>query len=107
MIAEQDDTKAAALFSEGHYMQVEVAAMTKATDTPDLARQFLAFLLTDAVQEVIPTTNWMYPAALPASGLPPVYDTLPRPQKSLLLPPEEARSLRGPAIDEWLSAFSR
>ena len=107
MIAEKDDTKAAALFSEGHYMQVEVAAMTKATDTPDLARQFLAFLLTDPVQEVIPTTNWMYPAALPASGLPAAYDTLPRPEKSLLLPPEEARSLRGPAIDEWLAAFSR
>ena len=71
MIAEQDDTKAAALFTEGHYMQVEVAAMTTATDTPDLAREFLAFLLTDPVQEVIPTTNWMYPAALPAAGLPP------------------------------------
>lgn len=107
VIAEQDDTKAAALFSEGQYMQVEVAAMTAATDVPDLAREFLAFLLSDAVQEVIPTTNWMYPAALPASGLPPAYDALPRPEKSLLLPPEEARSLRGPAIDEWLAAFSR
>ena len=107
MIAEQDDTKAAALFTEGPYMQVEVAAMTTATDTPDLAREFLAFLLTDPVQEVIPTTNWMYPAALPAAGLPPAYDTLPRPEKSLLLSSGEARSLRGPAIDEWLAAFSR
>ena len=33
LIAEDDDTKAAAIFEEGHYMQVEVAAMTAATRT--------------------------------------------------------------------------
>ena len=42
LIAEDDDSKAAAMFDEGHYMQVEVAAMTAASDQPDLARDFLA-----------------------------------------------------------------
>ena len=29
LIAENDDTKAAAMFDEGHYMQVEVAAIDR------------------------------------------------------------------------------
>ena len=55
LIAESDDTKAAALFDEGHYLQVEVAGKLAATDQPELADQFLAFMLTDAFQSVIPT----------------------------------------------------
>ena len=38
LIAEDDDSKAAAMFEEGHYMQVEVAAITAASDQPELAR---------------------------------------------------------------------
>ena len=49
LIAESDDTKAAALFDEGHYLQIEVAGKLAATDQPALADQFLAFMLTDAV----------------------------------------------------------
>jgi thiamine transport system substrate-binding protein len=107
LIAENDDSKAAAMFEEGHYMQVEVAAMTAASDQPDLARDFLAFMLSDGFQSVIPTTNWMYPAKTPAGGLPAGYDTLAVPAKPLLFPPEEARALRDPALAEWLDALSR
>ena len=48
--------------------------MTAASDQPELARDFLRFMLTDGFQAVIPTTNWMYPAHLPAGGLPEGYD---------------------------------
>lgn len=106
-IAEEDDTKHAALFDEGHYLQIEVAAMLETSDRPDLARDFLAFMLTDGFQDVIPTTNWMYPARLPDSGLPPAFATLPVPEKPLLLAPEEARDMRDAALDEWLAALSR
>ena len=91
LIAEDDDSKAAAIFEEGHYMQVEVAAMTATSDQPELAREFLAFMLTDGFQGVIPTTNWMYPAHTPAAGLPEGYATLAVPEKPLLFSPEEAR----------------
>ena len=37
LIAENDDGKAAAIFEEGHYLQIEVAAMTAASDQPELA----------------------------------------------------------------------
>ncbi|MEQ9257478.1 MAG: thiamine ABC transporter substrate binding subunit [Roseovarius sp.] len=107
LIAEEDDSKAAALFEEGHYMQVEVAAKLASTDQPDLADAFLQFMVTDAFQSVIPTTNWMYPAVTPEGGLPEGFDTLVTPEKSLLFNPEDAAALRDEAIAEWRAALSR
>jgi thiamine transport system substrate-binding protein len=106
-IAEEDDSKAAAIFDEGHYLQIEVAGITATASEPELARTFLDFMLTDAFQSIIPTTNWMYPAAMPEAGLPEGFDALPRPETSLLLDPEAARDARGPALDEWLAALTR
>lgn len=107
LIAEGDDNKAAAAFAEGHYLQIEVAAKVANTDTNDLADRFLAFVASDAFQSVIPGTNWMYPAVTPAAGLPKGFETLIRPEKSLLLPPAEAASLRDAALAEWQTALSR
>ena len=107
LIAETDATKAAAAFTEGHYLQIEVAGKLAATDVPALADQFLAFVGSEAFQSAIPTTNWMYPARTPAAGLPPGYDTLIRPARSLLFPAAQAESLRLPAIERWRAALSR
>jgi thiamine transport system substrate-binding protein len=107
LIAEEDSSKAAAAFDEGHYMQVEVAGKLAATDQPELADQFLAFMVSDAFQSIIPTTNWMYPAVTPAAGLPEGFETLVTPEKSLLLPAADAAAVRDAALDEWLNALSR
>ena len=69
LIAEEDDGYAAALFEEGHGMQIEVMARLETADDPDLASDFLAFMLTDEAQGKLPTTNWMYPAVTPEGGL--------------------------------------
>lgn len=106
LIAEQDDSKAAALFDEGHYMQVEVAGKLAATDQPDLADKFLAFIGTDAFQSTIATTNWMYPAVTPKDGLPDGFDRF-RPAKSLLLSADEAASVRDAALAEWQAALAK
>jgi thiamine transport system substrate-binding protein len=106
LIAESDDTKAAALFDEGHYLQVEVAGKLAATDQPELADRFLAFMGSEAFQSVIPTTNWMYPAVTPAAGLPEGFDQF-RPEKSLLLSPEEAEAARDGALAEWRAALAK
>ncbi|THH34767.1 thiamine ABC transporter substrate binding subunit [Aliishimia ponticola] len=106
LIAEEDPSKAAAAFEEGHYLQVEVAAKLAASDQSDLADQFLAFMVTDAFQSVIPTTNWMYPAVTPEGGLPEGFDTLVQPGKALLLSAEDAANLRDEALTEWLGALS-
>ncbi len=107
LIAEEDASKVAWAFDEGHYMQVEVAGKVASTDQPDLADQFLAFMVTDAFQSVIPTTNWMYPAVVPAEGLPAGFETLVTPATSLLLSAEDAASLRDAALDEWRNALSQ
>jgi thiamine transport system substrate-binding protein len=104
---EDDDTKAAAIFAEGHYLQVEVAGITAGAAEPELAREFLAFLLGEAVQAAMPTTNWMYPAVMPEAGLPDAFEALAVPERALLLPPEEARALRDEALEEWLAALTR
>jgi thiamine transport system substrate-binding protein len=106
LIAESDDTKAAAIFDEGHYLQVEVAGKLAATDQPELADRFLAFIGSEAFQSVIPTTNWMYPAETLAAGLPDGFDRF-RPAKSLLMTPGEAEAARDPALAEWLSALAK
>ncbi|OYW61478.1 MAG: thiamine ABC transporter substrate-binding protein [Rhodobacterales bacterium 12-65-15] len=106
LIAEGDDTKAAALFDEGHYLQIEVAGKLASSDQPELADRFLAFLLSDAVQSVIPETNWMYPAELPSAGLPRGFDQF-RPASSLYLSPDAAASVRDAALAEWQAALTR
>lgn len=107
LIAETDDTKAAAVFDEGHYLQVEVAGILASSDQPDLARAFLAYLAGDAAQTVIPTTNWMYPANLPAAGLPAGFETLIQPAQSLLMSSDDAGAARDAAVAEWQAALAR
>lgn len=107
LIAEQDDSKTAAVFGEGNYLQVEVMGKLAASDQPALADQFLAFMLSDKAQEVLPTTNWMYPARVPAAGLPKGFETLAQPVKSLLLTADEAEAARAGALDEWRAALAR
>jgi len=107
LIAEEDPSKSAAAFDEGHYMQIEIAGITAASDQPDLARAFMTFMLSPEFQSVIPTTNWMYPAALPASALPDGFETLIAPEKVLHFSGDEAAALRDAAIDRWQTALSR
>ena len=107
LIAESDDSKAAAAFGEGHYMQVEVAGKLAASDQPALADAFLAYLVSDAAQNVIPTTNWMYPANPLTAGLPKGFETLIQPEKSLLMAQDEAGALRDAAVAEWQAALAK
>lgn len=105
--AEKDDTKAAAPFSEGHYLQIEVAARTRTTTQGALADRFLEALTSAEVQALIPRTNWMYPAVMPVGGLPPEFEGLVTTGKPLLLPAAEAETLRDGAIEEWRAALSQ
>lgn len=107
IIAENDHSKAAAAFEEGHYLQVEVGGVLASSRNPDLARAFMAFVPGEAFQAAIPETNWMYPARTPAAGLPAGFAELLRPEKSLLFSAQEAQDLRDPAVAEWRDALSR
>ena len=97
----------AAPFAEGQYLHVELAGLTRLSKQPELARRFLAFMLSDAFQGLMPEGNWMMPAKRPAAGLPASFSGLVDPERSLLIPPEEVRAQRRAFIDSWLAATSR
>ena len=105
ILADKKDNYAAAIFDEGHYLQVEVAAKLKSSKQPELAQQFMQFMLTPAFQETIPTTNWMYPVI--DMPLPEVYSVMPKPQKSLQFDADVVAKERQTWTRNWQSAVSR
>jgi len=107
MIAEEDFTKKAAIFPEGHYFMVELAAKVAGTDQPELADAFMAFVLSEAFQSMIATGNWSIPAALPKEGWPKGFQALDLPETVLFYSEDEAAALRGEAIEAWRRALSQ
>ncbi len=105
MIEGKTDRYRAAKFAEGHYLQIELAAAVEGKNVA-LARRFLAFMLTPAFQDHIPTRNWMFPAAPTSKPLPEAFRKLVKPERTLLLPPEEVAKKRRTWIAEWLRAMS-
>ena len=107
IIAEEDETKAAAVFDEGHYMQIEVAGRLAGSDQPELAADFLKFMVSDAAQSILPTTNWMYPAVAPSAGLPEAFDAIVKPENARLIDSDAVPAIREEALAEWLTALSK
>jgi thiamine transport system substrate-binding protein len=107
MVAEDTDRYQAAAFEEGHYLQIEVAGLTTAGAGNPLARRFLEFMIGPAFQDIIPETNWMFPAAATEKPLNPAFGKLVRPQRSLSFSPQEVAANRKQWVDEWLDVMSR
>ena len=105
IVVDGTDKYRAASFDEGHYMQVEVAAMLKSAPQPELAAKFMDFILDDGFQSVIPTTNWMYPAG--KAELPEAFAGLITPSKSLLYTPEDVAGNKSAWVNEWQRALSQ
>ena len=106
MISENTDRYQAAPFSEGHYIQIEVAGITKSAKDPALARDFLSFVVGPQFQSIIPTTNWMMPVAEGQDALPEAFSKLVVPEKTFLMSSDEVAANRKAWIDEWISAMS-
>ncbi|MGB7242749.1 MAG: thiamine ABC transporter substrate-binding protein [Sulfitobacter sp.] len=107
MFAEEDFTKHAAIFPEGHYFMVETVAKIAATDQPELADAFMAYVMSEAFQSLIPTANWSLPSALPQNQWPDGWSDLPLPDKVLFYDETEAANLQDKAIEAWRSALTR
>lgn len=106
MVAEETDRYQAAEFSEGHYIQIEVAGLLKTAPEKELARQFLAFMLEPGFQDTIPTNNWMMPVAATSEPLPEAFGKLVQPKTTFLMDPAEVAANRQAWIDEWLKAMT-
>ncbi|WP_290605306.1 thiamine ABC transporter substrate binding subunit [Arsenophonus sp. ENCA] len=104
LLNDKKNNYAAALFSEGHYLQIEVAAQLATSKQPKLAQQFMQFMLSPTFQKTLPTTNWMYPVIdIP---LPDVYQQIPVPKKSLQFNAEDITQHRNQWINLWQNAVS-
>ncbi|XLW42548.1 thiamine ABC transporter substrate binding subunit [Pseudaeromonas sp. ZJS20] len=104
-LAENKQQYRAALFAEGHLPQIEVAARLKSAPHPELAQQFLQFMVSDQVQQLIPTGNWMYPVTRVA--LPEHFEEHELPAKTLSLSETQIQQGRKAWIQEWRQAVSR
>ncbi|WP_442217004.1 thiamine ABC transporter substrate binding subunit [Rhizobium sp. 2YAF20] len=104
MIVDKTDRYQAAAFSEGHYIQIEVAGLIKSSPNEDVARQFLKFMVSPAFQDTIPTNNWMMPVSATSEPLPEAFSKLVVPSKTFLMSPSAVAKSRKAWIDEWLKA---
>ena len=107
VIAENTERYKAASFSEGHYLQIEVAGLIEASPEKALAQKFLAFMMGPGFQDQIPTSNWMFPAGTTSGPLPAAFDALVKPAETLIYSPLEVNDNRRAWIDEWLNATSK
>ncbi|CDM59702.1 MULTISPECIES: thiamine ABC transporter substrate binding subunit [Rhizobium] len=106
MVTENTDRYQAAAFSEGHYIQIEVAGLLKNAHDKELARDFLKFMVTPGFQDTIPTNNWMMPVSATSQPLPDAFGKLVSPSKTFLMSSDEVAENRKAWIDEWLAAMS-
>ena len=103
-LAEKNMQYRAAMFSEGHLRQVEVAAQLKNATQPALATQFMQFMLSNRFQNLIPEGNWMYPVT--NAKLPDGFNQNETPAKTLQIDAKELATQRKSWVKEWLQAVS-
>jgi thiamine transport system substrate-binding protein len=93
----------AAIFPDGHPMQIELAGLLAGSKNKAEARAFLDFMLSEDFQALIPLTNWMYPVIdidLPAS-----YRINPKPTKTLETPPAVDAAVSDTDLTRWAGLF--
>ena len=90
----------AAIFSEGHPMQIEMAGLLRAGRNRQNAQRFLDFMLSPDFQNIIPLTNWTYP----------VID-IPLPDSFSINPKSDVSFISAPAteaeLNEWAALMAR
>lgn len=104
IMEEHNNDYAAANFSEGHYLQVEVAGQLAKSPQPALAHQFMQFMLSDDFQKTLATGNWMYPAT--HQPLPAAIEQLPVPQQALQYSASQVAASRASWVESWQMAVS-
>ncbi len=104
-IVEENKTNIkAAAFKEGHYGQIEVAAVLKSSKQQALAKKFLAFMHSQTFANIIPTANWAYPV-VKITQLPKAVETLYRPKQMILMDGKTVEAKRKAIVNEWLEAI--
>ncbi|MDC0948975.1 thiamine ABC transporter substrate binding subunit [Gammaproteobacteria bacterium] len=96
-LEESREDIAAMPFSEGHPVQIELAGVLASSDQPELARQFLAFMVSPEAQRIVAQGNYMFPVT-PIDSMPEQWPS--RPQTVIDSPPIDSATSR-----EWLARW--
>lgn len=99
---EDTDRYKALIFPEGHITQVECAGIVKGAKNEKGAKAFMDFLISDEAQQVLPLTQWMYPANK-NTVLPPSYKSAPFANTVLSVPTAEVSK----AVTEVMSLLAQ
>jgi len=94
-------------FKEGHYLQVELMGKLKTSKEPELADQFLNFVLSRSFQLSVPINNYMFPVINVGEDLPKEYLKLFIPTKILMTSSSQMKVNRKLWVQEWLWALSK
>ena len=91
----------------GSFLQVEYAGILKGAKQPELARQFIDFLLSKPAQEDIPLNMFVYPV-VEGSALPDVFTSFAAPPANFVtLKPAEIDQNRDQWIQQWTETVLR
>ncbi|MDR2747766.1 MAG: thiamine ABC transporter substrate-binding protein [Treponema sp.] len=97
---EETERFKAAIFTEGHPIQIETAGLLRAAKNKENAKKFLDYMLGGSFQKLIPLTNWMYPV-IPVD-LPESFAKSPKSGKPLFpAPPRETD------LNRWAALFQK
>jgi len=89
------------------YRQIEGMGIVRGTDQLELAHAFLNYVLSVPAQELIPPTNWMYPANSKAA-VPENWETYAViPERVIYLDPQEIEANEARWLRLWATAISR
>lgn len=103
-LMENNNHYQALLFDEGHYIQLEVAAITKQSDSIALANQFLTFMLSDEFQKRIPKSNWMFPVTA-VTDIPAPFLQAKQPKTLPLFDKKTIKDNKDNWINQWLETL--
>jgi len=90
----------AVLLKEGQPVQIEGALIVRGAANPELARRFLNFLVSQPVQDLVGSTNWMWPV-LSGAKVPASFSQLPKLEHPVVL---DGANM-GSVLKEWSKAI--
>lgn len=103
---EKTERYQAAVFSDGHYRQIEYAGIVKGTKNRKLAEKFIDFTLSEEFQAAIPLTNWMFPV-IEYGSLPESFKIAPKPKAVGELPSARVDNQNKYWLKKWSRAVAR
>ncbi|MEK9885485.1 MAG: thiamine ABC transporter substrate-binding protein [Pelagibacteraceae bacterium] len=104
-LIENDNNYRSLDLSDGHASQIEVLGILNNASNLELAKQFVAFSLTESFQQHIPQGNWMYPVIDLESSQSDFYSAAPLPKSLQQIYPTQNEKQNW--IDSWKKSIDQ